>query len=123
VKRKWPRPGRIPKVGGYQITLPDLNVILRKLNGRLFPFGIFRLLFGLRRIRQYRVWGMGVIPEFQRRAIDTLFYREMYRVLRSRAPVKLEENWVLEDNRAMHNPIMKLGFGHVKTYRVYEGEI
>ncbi|MBN1352253.1 N-acetyltransferase, partial [candidate division KSB1 bacterium] len=108
---------------GYQITLPDLNVILKKLNGRLMPFGIFQLLFGLKRIRQYRIWAMGVIPNYQRKAIDTLFYREMYRVLRGRMPVKLEANWVLEDNMAMNNPILKLGFEHVKTYRVYEAEL
>ena len=30
---------------GFCMALPDINLVLRKLNGRLFPFGIFKLLW------------------------------------------------------------------------------
>jgi ribosomal protein S18 acetylase RimI-like enzyme len=108
---------------GYQITLPDVNVILKNLNGRLFPFGFLKLMTGLKKIRQYRIWALGVLPEFHRRAIDTLLYQKMYEVLKERQPVYLEANYVLEDNMAMNNPILKLGMAHVKTYRVYEASL
>lgn len=108
---------------GYQITLPDVNVILKNLNGRLFPFGFLKLMTGLKKIRQYRIWALGVLPEFHRRAIDILLYQKMYEVLKARQPVYLEANYVLEDNMAMNNPILKLGLNHVKTYRVYEASL
>ncbi len=108
---------------GYLITLPDVNTLLKDQGGRLSPFGLFRLLFGLKKIRQYRIWGMGVIPEYQRRAIDALFYRKLYEALYPKGPVRVEANYVLEDNVMMNNPILRLGFKEVKRYRVYEMSI
>ena len=35
-------------------------------------------------------------------------------------PELLEANYVLEDNKVMSNPIMKLGFRESRKYRVYE---
>ncbi|MFH1943961.1 MAG: N-acetyltransferase [bacterium] len=108
---------------GYLIGLPDINIILRGLNGRLFPFGFLKLLFGLKKIRQYRIWALGVIPEYQRKAIDTLFYRRLYDVLSPKRPDRIEANYVLEDNMVMNNPILKMGFNEVKKYRVYEMDL
>ena len=108
---------------GYMIAFPDLNVILKKLNGRLLPFGIFKLMIGIRHIHQYRIWGLGIIPSFLRKAIDTLFYRELYEVLSAREVTRVEANYVLEDNMVMNNPILKMGFQLSKKYRVYERDI
>ncbi len=110
---------------GYLIGLPDLNQILRGLNGRLFPFGFIKMLTGVRKIRHYRIWGMGVVPEYQRKAIDILFYKRLYEVLAAKKPFPalVEVNYVLENNMAMNNPINKMGFRKVKSYRVYEKTI
>ncbi len=108
---------------GYLVAFPNVNVLIKGLNGRLFPFGIFKLLFGLKRIREYRIWGLGVIPEYQRKAIDTLFYKRLYDVLMPKKPTLIEANYVLEDNMVMNNPILKMGFQEVKRYRIYENRI
>jgi hypothetical protein len=105
---------------GYLIALPDVNTILKDLHGRLFPFGFLRLLTGLKKIRQYRIWGMGVIPQYHRKAMDALFYRRLYEMLRKKNPTRVEANYVLEDNVMMNNPILRLGFKEAKRYRVYE---
>ncbi len=107
---------------GFSITLPDLNVVLKKLKGRLLPWGIFRLLYGIRRIRDYRIWALGIIPSFQRKGIDTLLYRKTCEILKPKAN-SVEVNYVLEDNFAMRHAVEKLGFAHTKTYRVYEMRI
>ncbi len=108
---------------GYLIVLPDIHVLTKSMKGRLMPFGWVRLLRGLKHIRQYRIWALGVIPEYQRRAIDTLFYRKLHEVLMPKKPERVEINYVLEDNMAMNNPIHKMGLKHVKTYRVYEMDL
>jgi len=105
---------------GYVIAFPDVNVIFKKINGRLFPFGFLKLVFGLKKINRYRIWALGVIPEFQRKAVDVLFYNKLYDALSDRDISLIEANYVLEDNRAMANPILKLGFKEAKTYQVYE---
>ncbi len=107
---------------GYLIALPDINVILKPMKGHLFHPGIFKLLFGVKKVRDYRIWALGVIPEYQRKAIDTLFYRKLTETLQSKkpGPSYVEANYVLEDNMPMNNPILKMGFSVVKKYRVYE---
>ena len=104
---------------GFAMSLPDVNQVLKGLNGRLLPFGVFKMLFKLPRLKQYRMWALGVIPEWQGRAIDTLLYRATYEAIYARN-LRLEINYVLEDNDRMNNAIMKLGAKYLRRYRVYE---
>ncbi|MBL7075265.1 hypothetical protein ISS37_08530 [candidate division KSB1 bacterium] len=104
---------------GYSITFPDINVILKKLNGRLFPFVFFRMLKGIKKINSYRLWALGIVKEYQRRGIDTLLYLRTYEALKPRG-ARLEANYVLEDNFAMKGALLKLGMELVRKYRVYE---
>jgi ribosomal protein S18 acetylase RimI-like enzyme len=107
---------------GFAMALPDVNVLLKGLNGRLFPVGWLKLLFGLPRIRQYRMWALGVVPEYQSKAVDALMYRKLYETLGS-GPVRLEVNYVLEDNYRMNNAIKNLGVKNLRRYRVYQKSI
>ena len=107
---------------GFAMSLPDINRVLKGLNGRLLPFGILRMLFMLPRLQQYRMWALGVIPQWQGRAIDTLLYRATYEALYSEN-LRMEINYVLEDNDRMNNAISKLGAGYLRRYRVYEMRI
>jgi len=108
---------------GFAITLPDVNVLLRGLNGRLLPFGWWRLLTGRKRLAQYRMWAIGVVPEYQQRAVDALLYRRTHEVLNPRGNVRVEANYVLEDNMRMTNAMRNLGLQQVRRYRVYEMSI
>jgi hypothetical protein len=105
---------------GFAITLPDINVLLRGLNGRLWPFGWWRLLTGRRKLTQYRMWAIGVVPEYQQRAVDALLYRRTHDVLTPRGDVRLEANYILEDNVRMTNAMTNLGLAQIRRYRVYE---
>jgi len=104
---------------GFAMSLPDINRVLKGLNGRLLPFGIFKMLFMLPRLNRYRMWALGVIPEWQGKAIDTLLYRATYEAIYSKK-LRLEINYVLEDNDRMNNAISKLGAKPLRRYRVYE---
>jgi GNAT superfamily N-acetyltransferase len=107
------------EVIGFAIALPDLNSLIKGLDGRLFPFGIFKLLFGLPRLKRYRLFGLGVIPAYQGKAIDSLLYRELYHSLYTE-DTWVEINYVLDDNWPMINAINKLGATPLRRYRVYE---
>ena len=55
---------------GAALTLPDINQVMAKLNGRLLPFGWARFLLGKRKIDQCRVFALGVkheLPPHRRR--------------------------------------------------------
>jgi ribosomal protein S18 acetylase RimI-like enzyme len=104
---------------GFAIALPDVNSLLKGLNGHLFPFGFIKLLTGIPRLRRYRMFALGVIPEYQGKAIDSLIYRALNESLYT-PDTWMEINYVLEDNWPMVNAVKKLGCVPLRRYRVYE---
>jgi GNAT superfamily N-acetyltransferase len=108
---------------GFAAAIPDLNVALRaNPSGRLFP-GILKVLWASRRITRLRVLLLGVLPDWQGRAVDALLYRRIWENGRARGFDWAEAGWVLEDNHVMINGLQRMGFRVYKTYRVYEGPI
>ena len=59
---------------GAALTLPDINQVTKKMNGRLLPFGWLRFLLGKRKIDRVRVFALGVKPEYQHTGIAARFY-------------------------------------------------
>lgn len=104
---------------GFAIAIPDVNVILKKIKGRLWPLGWARLLYGLPRLTHYRMFALGVLPEYHGRAIDSLLYRALYESCFS-PDLRMEINYVLEDNAPMNNAILKLGAKPLRRYRIYQ---
>jgi GNAT superfamily N-acetyltransferase len=107
---------------GFAIALPDLNSLLRGLNGRLLPFGWLKLLWGLPRLRRYRMFALGVVPEYHGKGIDSLIYRGLYESL-YKPDIWIEINYVLEDNVPMNNAIRKLNATPSRRYRIYQQQI
>ncbi len=114
------------KPAGFSLALPDFNQVLARLNGRLFPVGIFKLLWHTKiknKIDGVRIITMGVVPEFQKRGIDTVFYVETYNVGVKRGYRWAEMSWILEDNTMMNRMLELLGATLYKKYRIYEIKI
>ncbi|MEE9391819.1 MAG: N-acetyltransferase [Planctomycetota bacterium] len=108
---------------GFALVLPDINCILKKLGGRLFPFGIFRLLFGLKRVPGVRLLAMGVSEEFHKRGIDALLYQSSFEGSVEGGRVWSELGWVLENNTVMHNALIKLNANLDRVHRLYDRAI
>ncbi|MCK5736605.1 MAG: GNAT family N-acetyltransferase [Spirochaetaceae bacterium] len=104
---------------GCALGFPDLNMILRRIKGRLLPFGWIRLLRARHSIKDYRLWALALLPGYQGQGLDVLLYMNLYRALRPRG-IRLEANYVLEDNPHIINALEKLGMNRIKRYRVYE---
>jgi GNAT superfamily N-acetyltransferase len=104
---------------GFALALPDINLLLKGLNGYLLPFGWLKLLLGIPRLKSYRMFALGVIPEYHGRGIDSLIYRALYESLFS-PDIWMEINYVLEDNFHMNNAIHKLLAKPLRRYRIYQ---
>jgi GNAT superfamily N-acetyltransferase len=105
---------------GVSITLPDMNQVLLKMNGRLLPFGWRHFVFGRAKIDTARFFAMGIVPEYRRRGIDAVFYYETFREAVRKGYRRAELSLIAEANLAMRRPIEALGARIAKTYRVYE---
>lgn len=103
----------------FSISLPDLNVVLKKMNGTLFPTGIFKLLYHKNKIRSIRTALMGVLPEWQGRGIDTIMHQRAVGKGLKRGFYTSELSWLLETNTSMINVALRLGAWEEKRYRIY----
>ncbi len=104
---------------GFAIAIPDVNSLIKGLNGRLFPFGWYKVLTGLPKLRSYRLFALGVVPEYHGKGIDSLLYRALYESLYT-PETWMEINYVLEDNAPMNNAITKLKAKPLRRYRIYD---
>jgi ribosomal protein S18 acetylase RimI-like enzyme len=115
------RPPREQAVG-YALGFPDINPTVQQIDGKLFPLGLIRLLRAVKRERNYRLFALGVLPEYHGLGLDVLMYVMLYKALAPRH-VRLEANYILEDNYRIRNALEKLGLEHIKTYRIYEKQL
>lgn len=105
---------------GMSIGLPDYNQVLKRLNGRLFPFGIFKFLKYRNKITSARLWALGVKDKFRNIGIDALLYYETFLGARKKGYKWGEVSWILEDNINIIRPILLWDAKLYKTYRVYQ---
>ncbi len=110
------------------LALPDLNELIKDLDGKLAPFGWAKLVWRLLTRRTYasgtRVPLMGVMPEYKNKPMGSMLalltvgaVREAS--LRLRMPV-CEMSWVLESNTQTCHSIEEIGGRVYKIYRMYE---
>lgn len=112
---------------GFMITIPDINELIRDLNGRLFPFGWAKLLWRLRkpRVSRMRVPLMGVVKKHQGGRIAGTLAFMMIEYCRLNSTSRYgashgEFGWVLEDNGGMNAIADMRSSRRNKIYRVYE---
>jgi hypothetical protein len=106
---------------GFALALPDFNQALRHANGRLFPFGLLKILWHSRNISRLRVLALGLLAPYRGSGIDQLMYLKIWKNGLKRGLKGGEFSWILEDNVAMRKPLDRFGFDVTKTYRIYEG--
>jgi len=108
---------------GFVIGVPDINVALRRINGRLtrfgFPIGLIKLLFYKRRIRKGRLIALGVVEKYRRAGIaEMLVLRVMEETMVKRGFTS-ELSMTLEDNFMINRFLEAIGARRYKTYRTY----
>ena len=108
------------------VALPNINEVIRDLNGRLLPTGWLKLLWRLKigYPETARVPLLGVRKEYQHTrlgpALAFMVTDAVRRGLRRRKIRNVELSWILEDNSGMRNITEAIGGVAYKRYRVYE---
>lgn len=105
---------------GVCVSIPDVNQALKGINGRLLPFGWFRLLRGLKKVKKLRTIIMGVKKEHRHTGIDVAFYVETIEKGKALGYTESECSLVVETNTWMRKALEDLGAKIYKTYRLYE---
>ncbi len=108
---------------GAALVMLDYNQIFHKMNGRLFPFNIIKLFTQKKKIKWVRILTLGVIPEYQKKGLDTVFYWEIVNRGHQNGIHLGEASWVLEDNIMMNRGLELMNGERYKKYRIWEIEI
>lgn len=107
----------------FALALPNINQALIRLKGKLLPFGLLKLLWHTKinnKINSCRLITFGVIPDYQKRGIDSLMYMESVRRGKERGYEWAEMSWVLETNHLMCRGCEEMGGVLYKRYRILE---
>jgi len=105
----------------FALGLPDANVALHAVHGRLWPTGFLRLPFLLRRVRRLRILTLGVVHEFRHRGLETVLVYRLSEASHRKGYHTAEMSWVLEDNEAMKRLAATFGGRLSRRYRIYRG--
>jgi hypothetical protein len=110
----------------FMLALPDVNAILKPMNGKLFPFNWIKLLWWLRKPRNasFRVPLMGVVKRLQTSRLASQLAFMMIEYIRRYAvkehgASRAEVGWVLEDNQGMVAIAEAISGRNNREYRIY----
>ena len=104
----------------FILALPDFNQALRHANGRLFPFGLFKIIWHARKIKDARMVAFGVKESHRQQGIDALLYYEAFQASVRKGYRHAELSWILEDDRLMNRALETMGSKICKRYRLYD---
>jgi hypothetical protein len=108
------------KPAGLAITLPDLNQVLRHLNGKLGLIGMLKYLYWKPKITGIRAIVFGFKQEYRRLGLPVLLFYETAKYAFKKGYQWCELSWNLEDNRLINDFDRELGGEVYKHYRVME---
>ena len=112
------------KVVGFGAAIPDINQIQARIpRGRLLPTGIFKLLFGLKKVNGIRILLLGVVEGYRKQGIEACIYGNIIKTYKRKGFKYAEASWTLEHNHLVNNAIKAIKGDPYKTYRIYEKQL
>lgn len=107
------------KPAGVALTVPNVNEVLKKLNGKMNLLGMIKFLWYKRKIKGCRTLVGGCLPEFRKTGLIAELFHETARRAGNRYDW-CELGWNLEDNDLINRFDMEIGGQIYKKYRVYQ---
>jgi GNAT superfamily N-acetyltransferase len=112
---------------GFILALPDINVVLRNLNGRLtrfgVPIGLINLLRYKHRAQKARLIALGVVEKYRRAGIAEMLVLRVIEETMIKRGITGELSMTLEDNVLINRFLEAIGAERYKTYRIYSRSI
>ncbi|HEX5712421.1 MAG TPA: hypothetical protein VFX85_03820 [Solirubrobacterales bacterium] len=102
------------------ISPPDLNQVLKKMGGRVFPTGWWHYLNKGRICTRVRIGFLGVKPEYQHTGVAAALYIAHFEAAERTRQTRGEASWILETNEAMNRGLEAMGAEITKKHRIYE---
>ncbi len=89
------------KLIAFAITMPSFSKALKKMKGKMFPFGFLHLLKAQKKNDTASFYLIGIHPEYQSKGVTAIIFKEMIEVFNKHGITKVETNPELEENKAI----------------------
>ena len=105
---------------GVCVIFPDINPLLKRLNGRIGLSGLLKILIYRREIKGLRGLIFGFKEEYRQLGLPMLAFHYVYEVVRKKGKYqRLEMGWTLEDNESINFLVEEAGAKIYKKYRIF----
>lgn len=106
---------------GMMVAIPNMNELVQRIGGRLWPWGWWTLLSQRKRVTTVRLFLLGVRQQARRLGLPILFIRRYHELLTSNPCFReMEFSWILEDNHETIALIERVGGYRAQTLRLYD---
>ncbi len=105
---------------GAGFGLLDYNEVIKKIDGKLFPFGWWKLLTAKGKIGRLRLISTNVLPEYQKWGLGLVTLAPLLPHAINYNIKYGEFSWVLESNTLSRGTIERGGATRFKTHRIYD---
>lgn len=102
---------------GFSVTLPNVNEVMPK-DGKLFPFGWYKLLTGMKKVKSGRLFTLGILPSHRKRGLESLLCIETALRVKELGIPGGEIGWTLEDNDLINRACETMGATLNRRYRL-----
>jgi GNAT superfamily N-acetyltransferase len=107
----------------FTLSLYDANVAVKRIDGRLFPFGFLKLLTGIKKTNRFRLILMGVLEEYRNQGVEVALYTKVIEDGIRMGFRESEASMIVENNERMLSSLSHLVMERYKTWRVFKKDL
>ena len=89
------------KLIAFAITMPSFSRALKKMNGKLFPFGFLRILMAQKFNSRASLYLIGVHPDYQNKGVTAILFNDLQTMFNRRGIKEVETNPELIENKSI----------------------
>lgn len=86
---------------GFAITMPSFTKALKRINGKMFPFGFYHLWRALRKNNRASFYLIGIKESYQSKGVTAIIFQDIQEMFNKRGITEVETNPELEENKAI----------------------
>ena len=86
---------------GFTITMPSFTKALKRMNGKMFPFGFYHLWRALHKNNRASFYLIGIQESYQNKGVTAIIFQEIQEMFNKRGITEVETNPELEENSAI----------------------
>jgi hypothetical protein len=108
---------------GFAITMPSFTKALKRINGKMFPFGFYHLWHALRKNNRASFYLIGIKESYQSKGVTAIIFQDIQEMFNKRGITEVETNPELEENKAIQSMWKNYKHELHKRRRTYRKDI